>query len=178
LAITGILSGLWHGLGWTFVAWGAIQTLLMLFAHWRRRRSRRTGGLGPLPIPAAIALTFAITCLIGGMFRAPTLFAARNIYGSLFRWNLAPTEEIGWRALAMLAALATVAWGLPGARQILGVHWNAIDPRSDPPHLPRHPLAPILRFRLGWAWGLATALLFVLCLTQLDTATRFVYVQF
>ncbi len=73
LAVTGILSGLWHGLGWTFVLWGLIQTVILLVAHEKRRLARRRGEASLARRIGAIALTFLVSALIGGLFRSPTL---------------------------------------------------------------------------------------------------------
>lgn len=36
-----LLIGLWHGAGWTFVAWGALHGLCLLVNHWWRRAKIR-----------------------------------------------------------------------------------------------------------------------------------------
>jgi hypothetical protein len=42
-AITFLLSGLWHGAGWTFVCWGALHGVALRECHWWAARSLRLG---------------------------------------------------------------------------------------------------------------------------------------
>lgn len=175
LAITGVLSGLWHGLGWTFVVWGLLQTVLLLIVHERRRHARKTGRVrGPVWIP--IVLTFLISCLIGAMFRAPTLDSAGHVYGALIGLNATwDVSLLGPRALIMLPLCVLVAWGLPNSAQFFHRFWTALDPRPDPTPTPPHRLGV---FQLSPAWAVATAATLVACLCLIGEARRFIYVQF
>ncbi len=180
LAATGMLSGLWHGLGWTFVIWGVIQTIIMLTVHFRRRLGLWRNPGGKARRFSAIALTFLITCLIGAMFRSPTLEAARNIYGALA--GLAPASgaipPIGPSALLLLAAASVAGWLLPNSAQLFRRHWNALDLRPEGRPPPGHPLEPRFGFGLSRRWAAALAVTLVICLVLLDTSRRFIYVQF
>ena len=83
-----LLSGLWHGAGWTFVAWGAIHGAFYLV----------TGRLSPLlrrlrerlRIPASIwavlamLATFHVVLLAWVFFRASSLSEAALIIGRIF----------------------------------------------------------------------------------------------
>jgi D-alanyl-lipoteichoic acid acyltransferase DltB (MBOAT superfamily) len=179
LAVTGILSGLWHGLGWTFVIWGLVQTMILLVAHEKRKRARRRGPISPVRRAGAILLTFLVSALIGGLFRSPTLDSANHLYGALGSiFSLGdPGKLLGPRALIMLPVCALVAWGLPNSAQFFGRYWNAIDLRPETPPLP--PCRPrFLHFALNRRWAVIMALAFVLCLLLIGDSRRFVYVQF
>ncbi|MEA3047567.1 MAG: alginate O-acetyltransferase complex protein AlgI [Sphingomonadales bacterium] len=179
LAATGILSGLWHGLGWTFVLWGLVQTAILLVAHERRKRARRRGPVSSFGRIRAIALTFLVSALVGGLFRSPTLESAANIYGALAGLALMPEGAtlLGPRAWIMLPLCAIAAWGLPNSAQFFVRHWNAIDLRPDAPAPPPHPLRA-LQFALTRNWAMGMAAAFILCLMLIGDARRFVYVQF
>ena len=76
LFITFLVSGLWHGASWTFVAWGAIHGLAVMPASFSKGSSSETsmpGGEGifpPVVDAARVAVTFAITCFAWILFRA------------------------------------------------------------------------------------------------------------
>jgi alginate O-acetyltransferase complex protein AlgI len=180
LAATGMLSGLWHGLGWTFVVWGVIQTIILLAVHFRRRFGFWRTPRGKARRLFAIALTFLITCLIGAMFRSPTLEAGRNVYGALA--GLAPAPEaippIAPSALLLLVAAAAAGWLMPNSAQLFRLHWNALDLRPEGRPPPRHPLEPRFGFALSRRWAAALAAMLVICLVLIDTSRRFIYVQF
>lgn len=81
LMITLLLGGLWHGASWTFVAWGAINGLLLIINHlWRR--------LGiALPGVVAWALTFTAV-LVGYVFVCAHSFErAEVVLASMFGMN-------------------------------------------------------------------------------------------
>lgn len=100
LMITMLLGGLWHGAGWTWVVWGAIQGLVM--------SGERLFGVPETPPTSKIArvirwaITFHIVCLSWVFFRSKSLPDAGLVLDRIFRW--APGEYYG--GLAPLAALA------------------------------------------------------------------------
>ena len=90
--LTFLLSGIWHGASWNFVAWGAFNGLAVLPETLRSRRPTLhatdiAGGesLFPRPITLArILLTFAVVCLGWVFFRANTWTDAWLILGRIF----------------------------------------------------------------------------------------------
>jgi D-alanyl-lipoteichoic acid acyltransferase DltB (MBOAT superfamily) len=175
LAATALVSGLWHGLGWTFMLWAAAQTAILLISHYRSRRRRR-------PVPAAgprralaIALTFATTCLLGVLFRSPTVGVAGDVYSALAPWN-GGGGAVTLRDWAVAALAALVVWAAPDARALFGGYWTAIDPRPDPPPRRDAPWWP--RFALNRRWAIAFALLMLTTLFMVTDGNRFIYVQF
>lgn len=180
LAATGVISGLWHGLGWPFVLWGLIQAALMLALHlWRTRTGRLAPETGPARV-AAVSFTFLTSAVLGVLFRSPTLEAAGHLYGAL---ALSGAEGqgmlLGWRALVFLLLAAVVAWGLPNSRQLFADVWNAIDPRPGrPAPVPAGGLLATWRFSLSLRWAAIMALLLTLSLIALSEPRRFIYAQF
>lgn len=104
LFVTMLLGGLWHGAGWTFVAWGALHGagLAATRAFQRRRAARPPAPLGRL-LGGLLTFHFVAFCWI--FFRAPSFDAARAVLariaeGSTYAPNLTP------RVLAVLFAAA------------------------------------------------------------------------
>lgn len=79
ILLTFVLSGLWHGANWTFLAWGALHGFYYLFSNWtagvRSRVSRmwRLERFPGLMNGLAAAATFTLVCLAWIFFRANTL---------------------------------------------------------------------------------------------------------
>jgi D-alanyl-lipoteichoic acid acyltransferase DltB (MBOAT superfamily) len=179
LAVTGILSGLWHGLGWTFVLWGFVQTAILLIAHERRKRWRPLPGAALATRARAILLTFLTTALVGAMFRTPAIGAVTNVYGALAGFGVETDfSALGLRAQVMLPLCILLAWGMPSSAQLFRGSWNAIDPRPDRTPTPLHPWERRFAYSLTSKWAVAFAALLVLCLAMIGEARRFVYVQF
>jgi hypothetical protein len=180
LAATGILSGLWHGFGWTFVAWGLVQTGIMLATHFRNARWRRQG---VLPWGARVqrtAMTFTVTCLVGALFRSPDLTATGNIGIALVSVSTPPSliqtlSVSKWLAAGFAVALV---WLVPDTPQLFRKHWNAIDMRADGKPQPVHRLENWLPPLFSRRWAIMMGVLAALCLYRLSAAQRFVYVQF
>jgi D-alanyl-lipoteichoic acid acyltransferase DltB (MBOAT superfamily) len=87
--ITMLLGGLWHGAGWTFVAWGGLHGAGQVIGRLRRRR-RLERGLPADPVsPAAVIrarlVTFHLVCLGWVFFRADSISSAFSVLGRLVR---------------------------------------------------------------------------------------------
>ena len=110
IMITMILGGLWHGAGWTFVAWGALHGTGQVAGHFRRSR-RLAEGLDPLPdgrlrVIVQRVVTFHIVCLGWIFFRADSFSTATTMLGRLCTaWGRAPLVT----PLVVITVLGTVA---------------------------------------------------------------------
>ncbi len=109
VAVTFLLSGLWHGANWTFVVWGALNgAYLILSAPTRplRERVRRLLGLNAHPIADRLAktgLTFALITVSWIFFRARSLHEAAIVCRGLMS---------GWGAMLSPAGLAEAFRGV------------------------------------------------------------------
>ena len=79
-----LFTGLWHGLGWTFVVWGAAHGVLLAVNHWWRNHGVR------LPAVVSWVLTFGSVVMLWVVFRAESLGEAwRVIYAMVDVRNFA-----------------------------------------------------------------------------------------
>ena len=99
-----LLSGLWHGAAWHFVAWGAYNGVFLVLDRMFLLR-----WLNALPRLVANALTFFITLVGWTLFRAGTLAQAGTIYRAMARPDLPGHALTVYRTAPMLAALGAVA---------------------------------------------------------------------
>ena len=91
-----LISGLWHGANWTFLAWGGLHGLYLVVSTWARLGrewlAQRTG-LAAHPRArrgAGVVLTFALVAYAWIFFRANNLGDALFISRHLFSgWHLA-----------------------------------------------------------------------------------------
>jgi alginate O-acetyltransferase complex protein AlgI len=77
LMVTMLLGGLWHGAGWTFVAWGALHGCALAVHHtWHRAK---------LALPAPLGWIFTMAVVIPGwvLFRAANFPAALAMFRAM-----------------------------------------------------------------------------------------------
>ena len=92
LAITFLLSGLWHGANWTFVVWGLVHGLYLMVSVLRTR-------IWPgyrIPHLLGVLGTFVLACLAWVFFRARTLGDATYVLA-----NMLPLGPLGLEDLAL-----------------------------------------------------------------------------
>lgn len=82
---TMLLSGLWHGAGWTFVIWGALHGTFLVINHaWRIWVKKLQWNLTHWTYRAGcVLLTFAVVCVAWTLFRAPNLGVAGNVISNM-----------------------------------------------------------------------------------------------
>jgi D-alanyl-lipoteichoic acid acyltransferase DltB (MBOAT superfamily) len=191
LMLTMLLGGLWHGAGWTFVAWGGLHGLyLSVFHGWHERRSH-TGSVRPTPSTAGIwtgrVVTFLLVMLGWVFFRAETFSAAlRVLEGMIGLHGLSSsTEALNLNlkeATKMIVLFLVVVWIFPNSHEVLAAHSPALEYAHDPPKVnlaptPR-PLSRLLGWRPNLVWAFLLAALMVAGILNLSRPTDFIYWQF
>ena len=163
LFATFLLSGLWHGANWTFIAWGAIHGLAVMPTRFVKGAGNGTdvpGGEGFVPsarTAIAIIITFTITCFAWILFRARDMSHA---------WSVMSRIAIDTDVLALIASqklpklliafLVAIEW------------WRR---RFEHP-LQRLPGSIVIR------WGIYYALVTIILLYGHFTDEPFIYFQF
>lgn len=184
LLLTMLLSGLWHGAGWTFVAWGGLHGIyLIVHQAWRDRRAgkRRTWWW---PRAAGWALTFVAVMISWVLFRAESIASALRLL-----WSMSGLQGVSvdtktlvlppgtWiDALPWIAALLLTALLLPNTQQIMRRFRPALDATDEPPG----GLLQALTWKPTALWALALACLALASVSCviLQRQTEFLYFQF
>src|SRR5262245_831336 len=104
LMLTMLLGGLWHGAGWTFVAWGAIHGTALVAERWWRDRP----GYVERPSTAWSRtwkrfLTFQIVCFAWIFFRSDSFADAWDMIVRLFTAWGEPSELVTGGVLLAIA---------------------------------------------------------------------------
>jgi alginate O-acetyltransferase complex protein AlgI len=99
--ITFLVTGFWHGAGWTFIAMGALFGLYIVFGlATRKLREKfvRTSGLARVPKIHAflqILFTFTLVCVAWVFFRAPDLHTADTLFSRLSKgWEMSLSQYV------------------------------------------------------------------------------------
>jgi len=109
LLLTMFLGGLWHGAGWTFVAWGMFHGLLLCVYRLFGGRPDKTKESQPLSAwrkVLGVVVMFHLTCIAWLLFRADSIPQAWEMFCRIFT-DLHPT------AFSSYAAGMIVFFGAP-----------------------------------------------------------------
>lgn len=92
-----LISGLWHGAAWTFIAWGAFHGIFLILDRLFLLKILEKVG----KIPATI-FTFLVTMIGWVIFRSSTMSQAFDFVGQLFAFNFGETGYLGTEFIAIL----------------------------------------------------------------------------
>jgi len=172
LLLTFLLSGLWHGAAWHFVAWGALHGLYVVASRWLSRgapaeRPAVPGGESLLPsllVLWRMLRTFVLVCAGWILFRADSLPTAWEICRRIAVQGLSLDFYASlWRLVAE-HQIVLVVLGLFVAAEWLGrFEWNPL---------------PIRRLPLPARWLSYTALFWVILYLGTQRSADFIYFQF
>ncbi|MBZ0325449.1 MAG: MBOAT family protein, partial [Alphaproteobacteria bacterium] len=114
LMATMLLGGLWHGAGWTFVAWGGLHGLALMVNHLWSAAGRR------LPPLAGWALTFLFVMAGWVLFRAESFTVAADILAAMAGGNGMEVAVVGATDMWLIGAAAAVALIPPTSQRLVG----------------------------------------------------------
>lgn len=174
LMLTMLLGGLWHGANWTFVIWGGLHGFYLCVQHgWQFLMAKKAKPPSPVSGFAARLLTFFAVMIAWCFFRASNVASALDVLAGMAGLNgvslVFAENPVGY---AMLAVSAFIALYMPNTNEIFLYFDRWYDKRS----------ASFSIFRMRWSpslrWGLATGLIFALCILSMDRTSDFIYAQF
>lgn len=175
LMITMVLGGLWHGAGWTYLAWGALHGIYLVANHaWRYLRGAvedrysQPSLIGRL---IGVPLTFSAVVVAWVFFRADSLPDAMRMV-----WGMSGSNGFGLMtpdtplALALLAVLLGIVWIAPNTQQIAA---------KFEPGLQNATPSGLFAWRPSLRWALITGVLAGIAVVGIaQRHTEFLYFQF
>src|SRR5215207_11175614 len=113
IMITMLLGGLWHGAGWTFVAWGALHGVYLIANHaWTRATAAQAWAQTAAARIAGHAVTLLAVIVGWVIFRADSLPKALRMLSAMTGAAASvviATARFDWLAVAVAAAIALFA---------------------------------------------------------------------
>ncbi len=159
-----ILTGLWHGASWTFVAWGLLHGLFIMLESY--------GVLKPekwKPRLLSRIYTLLVVCVAFVLFRAENFTHAWDILRAMFSgFGVTRSSMLGLHDLCPLFNIICIALGILFSTPLLRPLWNS-EPRLT------------ARSQAASAVGYVIAVpLYILCiaLVAISTYNPFIYFRF
>ncbi|MEO5659193.1 MAG: MBOAT family O-acyltransferase [Polaromonas sp.] len=201
---TMFISGVWHGAGWQFLAFGLLHGFYLVIAHgWRAFKARQGWKLDSERAwhqGAAILLTFACVVVAMVFFRAASVSAALSMLAGMAGLNGAsiavdpfaaplPDAPTLLQLLGQLlrsdftpiGALMLFVWTLPNTQQWMQHYRTALNWRPRAHWMTqRFPLLAFMTWRPSPALGAAVGVLSFFALARAFSAapSEFLYFQF
>jgi alginate O-acetyltransferase complex protein AlgI len=203
--LTMLVSGAWHGAGYTFLLWGLVHGVLLCINHaWRMIRPRiwrNTASYNRQMEPIAFLLTFASIVFAMVLFRAPSVGGAVLLWqgmigtygaelpqavlsrlGVVGVWLQALGFQPAWTsgsflltATARIAVLLFIALALPNTLELLAAHEPALGVR---PAKVSSRLANAAAWRPNGTWAVGLACVALAGILSLGGLHEFLYWQF
>jgi alginate O-acetyltransferase complex protein AlgI len=159
LFLTMLLGGLWHGAGWTFVAWGALHGLALVVNHgWHALRGAPRAGAQSSAARHALAVAGTFLVVVAGwvLFRAESFTAALKLYAAMAGSNglglakYSANDLARWdHGFGFIVAGALIVWCLPNSQQFMRRHRPTLEP-PEPADEEARPRWLVHSFTLGW----------------------------
>ncbi len=184
--LTMLIGGIWHGAGWTFVVWGTIHGLAISLNHmwWMVcKRERKRGWLALSHVSTFIFLVFtwvifrsvsmesawSLSKVMTGI--GPVVIPAdwSGLFGSMGN-NFIVLGEYHGKPLAILIAVAVVAWLLPNTRELfpdVSLDQNGLTKKVS-----------LFRWKSSVVWLLVTIGCILISLWNMSHVSEFLYYQF
>jgi alginate O-acetyltransferase complex protein AlgI len=200
--LTMLLSGIWHGAGYTFIVWGLLHGIFLSANHaWRISVPKiwpKSWSYDRIMTPVGYVLTLVLVAISMIFFRASTMGGALNIFKGLFGLNgmalpfgihehlgAGPMAKLGvtvvtWESrdfvkmALLIPALLAIALFLPNTQEVLAKYEPSMGFKSAP--------ARRGRVQVVWspslAWGIGVAAAAMIAIYQLAGPSEFLYWQF
>ena len=123
LLLTFLLSGLWHGAGFTFLVWGLLHGIWSVLHDFcaEQTKKRRKGGLHRTTAPVVVLQVLAnyfVLNLIQVFFRAESLAQAGYIFKRMFSVQVGVEQPYMWSFVAAAVLLAATLTACRRAKKL------------------------------------------------------------
>ncbi|MFK4135334.1 alginate o-acetyltransferase AlgI [Pseudomonas luteola] len=184
--LTMFISGVWHGAGWQFVAFGLLHGFYLVVAHgWRAYKASKGWKLDSDKwLHKALAVLLTFSCIVVAMvfFRAHDLSAALAVLSGMLGMNTSTADLHLSRDVALtflkIVLLLTFVWTMPNIPQWMSHFRTALNTRTHQHWLLER--LPAVTWRPSSAIGTVIGVIgfFALACAFSVAPTEFLYFQF
>ena len=180
LMLTMLLGGLWHGAGWTYIAWGALHGFYLVINHvWRSLRSHlpwMPPTVGMVERRVGRIVTFVAVVMAWVFFRAANVHVATAMSRAMIGENgfgVGALTSDSAAAIMIIAALLLIAWFAPNSQEFVDYQGPDVNTPSVTTSKPTR-----WAWRPTTSWAFAIGCLTALSIMSLSKVSEFLYFQF
>ena len=169
LLVTFLVSGLWHGANWTFLAWGGVHGIAQIVENIFSRKNKRNGEKAVIWKLFHMLLTFCFCCFAWIFFRSQSIQEAVYVIRHSLSGISEPIQylknayhDIGITKLEFAELCSSFA--ILAVYDYFSLKWDVI--------------ARVSRCPAWIRWGFYYILIFFLLFVSNFTSSEFVYFQF
>ncbi|MDL1866551.1 MBOAT family protein [Betaproteobacteria bacterium PRO4] len=200
LMITMLLGGLWHGAGWTFVVWGGLHGLYLVINHaWQFVVSKLGVRTGTAWAICSHLITFLVVVIAWVFFRAPDMQIAIDILGAMIGMNGISLPhrlenyagllqnfpitlsfngiqwiDFGDIGIPVLLSAMLIAWFAPNTQEIFSRYEPCLEQVIPPESMTSKFICWVPSKLAGGVF----AVIFAICVLNMNRITEFLYFQF
>ena len=180
--VTFLLIGIWHGAGWNFAIFGALQGGFIIVNNlWQQfRHNTLKQNLNETTLIGRFAARGLTTlCAIFSLvfFKAATTSGALTMAGGMLGLDgiTLDTAIIGARSLLIYATVGfAIIFLLPNTQQLFVDH----EPSLEPPRKEVRWALEKLKWSPNWQWAVICSAMFVTAMLNMSKVSEFIYFQF
>jgi len=187
ILLTMLISGIWHGAGYTFIVWGVLHGVFLTVNHaWRQvgpKLWRDRSSYEQFMRPAGFIITFVSVAASMVIFRSANLKTATDVLQGMLGLHgiglsgLRSEISVGLSRMALwIAVPAFIALVCPNTLQILSPYEPALGWKPIPLY------SAAANTRVLWtpslAWAVAVSMIVVIGILNLGGQSEFLYWQF
>jgi alginate O-acetyltransferase complex protein AlgI len=182
ILVTWMLTGLWHGAGWTFVFWGCLHAVYLIINRILKKPKKKffkTIGISEKRAVVAICyqfLTFLAVTVAWVYFRSNEFSSANRIITGMAGFNGIMTSNTEFDGLLIILFAAVIVFFMPNTQEILYDFKIGLDTYGQPAFRPREKF--VLKFNLKFSIIIAVILAICIIFVQSVQKMEFIYNDF
>lgn len=183
ILVTWSLTGLWHGAGWTFIAWGVFHAIYLIINRIVKKPKRKffkyigVSEKGTFFNVFYIIITFLAVHIAWVYFRSPDFFTANYFIRGMSGFNGFMNSSTDLQGFRLIIFASAIAFFMPNSLEFLSDYKIGIATYGKTPDTPTF---NILRFKFSYSFSFYIAVILIISMIFVHSVQKmgFLYNDF